>query len=65
MVPRIDTVNKGKETVRYRGPKTWDMVTNDIKNSESLSILKDKIKKWKPVGCTYCLCLTTSYSERD
>lgn len=59
VIPRINTVNRGEETVRYRGPKTWDMVPSDIKNSESLSIFKDRIKKWKPIGCTCRLCLTT------
>ena len=41
VIPRINTVNRGEETVRYRGPKTWDMVPSDIKNSESLSILTE------------------------
>ena len=26
VVPRINTVNRGVETVRYKGPKSWDSV---------------------------------------
>ena len=33
VVPKINTVNRGEETVRYRGPKTWDLVPSDIKSS--------------------------------
>ena len=58
IIPRINTVNRGEETVRYRGPKTWEIVPEEIKNAESLAIFKDRIKKWKPVGCTCRLCKT-------
>ena len=57
MIPKISTEQHGRETVRYRGPKTWNMLPNDIKDSESLSIFRNKIKKWKPTGCTCKLCL--------
>ena len=28
------------------------MVPEDIRNAESLSIFKNKIKEWKPTNCT-------------
>jgi hypothetical protein len=56
VIPKVSTVNRGKETIRYRGPKTWNIVPKDIKDSKSLDIFKEKIKKWKPVGCTCRLC---------
>jgi hypothetical protein len=58
VIPKINTVNRGAETVRYRGPKTWELVPDEIKNATSLSIFKDKIVEWKPVGCTCRLCKT-------
>ena len=58
VIPRINTVNRGEQTVRYRGPKTWQIVPEDIKNAKSLAIFKDKIKTWKPTGCTCRLCKT-------
>ena len=44
VIPRVKTVNKGLETIRYRGPKTWELVPEEIKNSKSLSAFKAKIK---------------------
>ena len=55
-VPRVQTVNFGIETIRYRGIKTWDLVPQDIKESDSLETFKRKIKAWKPQGCTCRLC---------
>ena len=57
VIPKINTVKRGKETVRYRGPITWDMVPEEIRNSETLSIFREKIKIWKPEGCLCHLCL--------
>jgi hypothetical protein len=58
VIPQVKTVNKGIETIRYRGPLTWELVPEDIRLAESLSIFKDKIKEWKPTGCTCRLCKT-------
>ena len=58
VIPKVRTVNKGVETIRYRGPKTWELIPVEIKISKSLSSFKEKIKKWKPVGCTCRLCKT-------
>ena len=55
-VPRVQTVNYGIETLRYRGIKTWDLIPEEIKASESLHIFKQRIKKWRPQGCTCRLC---------
>ena len=56
VLPQVRTVNRGEETVRYRGPITWEMVPEDIKASSSLAIFKSKIRKWRPSGCTCRLC---------
>ena len=47
----VHTVHNGTETITYRGPKTWSLVPENIKNSKSLSEFKAKIKLWKPEGC--------------
>ena len=54
----IHTVHNGTETISFRGPKTWKLVPQEIKNSNSLSEFKNKIKFWKPRGCTCRLCKT-------
>ena len=40
----LRTVKYGTETVRHMGPKTWNLVPNDIKESKSLIEFKDKIR---------------------
>ena len=56
VIPKARTVNNGIETIRYRGPFTWNLVPNEIRKSKSLSIFKKKIIDWKPQGCTCRLC---------
>ena len=54
----VNTVYNGTETIYFRGPKTWALVPEDIKNATSLSTFKSKIKQWNPKGCTCRLCKT-------
>ena len=56
--PKAVTVNMGIETIRYRGPKTWNIVPEEIKQAPSLAVFKEKIKKWKPENCDCRLCKT-------
>ena len=52
----VHTVFNGTETIAFRGPKTWELVPEDIRNSASLTEFKSKIKNWEPKGCTCRLC---------
>ena len=52
----IRTTYNGTETLTYRGPKTWDLVPNDKKQSITIEEFKIKIKLWKPEGCTCRMC---------
>ena len=54
----VKSVHNGTESLSFRGPKTWDMLPDDIKKSESLREFVLKVKKWKPEGCTCRLCKT-------
>ena len=56
-VPDAKTVAYVIETIRYRGPKTWELLPSNIKNAKSLDVFKAKIKDLKPRGCTCRLCL--------
>ena len=58
----VRTVSYGTETIRYRGPKIWELVPTEIKESASLGEFKTKIKKWKPIGCTCRLCKSYIYN---
>ena len=44
----------GTETMRYRGPKTWDTLPQIIKDSKTLS--EFKVKLWQPKDGTCRLC---------
>ena len=57
-VPKVRTVYNGTETIRFRGPKIWSIVPTEIKNSNSLTEFKYRIKGWKPSECTCRLCKT-------
>ena len=44
--------------VHILGPKIWNLVPNNIKDSETLNIFKSKIKMWVPEKCPCRLCKT-------
>ena len=52
----INSVWYDIELVFYLDPKIWDLVPNEIKESESLNTFKLKIKRWAPEGCPCRIC---------
>ena len=56
VLPSIKTVHFGSESIRYRGPQLWFSLPQDIRNTESLSSFKSKIKKWHGEECSCRLC---------
>ena len=54
----IRTVLYGTETISYIGPKLWQMIPSDIRDSKTAQEFKRKIKKWKPDKCPCRLCKT-------
>ena len=52
----VKTTHYGIQSVRYLGPKIWDMVPNNIKKCISLNKFKNSIKPWKPNECPCRLC---------
>ena len=50
------SVFSGTETISYLGPKIWKQVPNEIINSASINIFKNKIKDWIPNECPCRLC---------
>ena len=51
------TVTYGTQSLSYLGPKLWEMIPNDIKNSRSVTKFKSKIKKWTLLKCPRRLCI--------
>ena len=58
IIQKVRTENYGKETLRYRGPVTWNLLPEDIKSANSLKSFENQIVNWKPIGCTCRLCKT-------
>ena len=53
-----NTVNFGIETISYRGPQLWKLITNNIKLELTLELFKKKIRKWKCELCPCRMCKT-------
>ena len=47
----IKTVHYGLQSVRYIGPKIWELVPNNIKYCDSLSKFRKLIKSWRLESC--------------
>ena len=56
IVPSVQSVLKGKNSLRYFGSVLWNSLPIDIRISETISVFKSKIKKWKPDCCKCRLC---------
>ena len=48
----------GLETISYRRPQLWNLFPQEIKESASFLIFKEKIKKWNCTNCPCRLCRT-------
>ena len=55
-VPKVRTVTYGTESIRYRGPATWELIPENIRKSESLIQFKEEIKSWKATNCACRIC---------
>ena len=53
-VPLVNTVLKGKNSLRYFGPVIWNSIPLDIRLLDSFNTFKSKIRQWKPENC-HCI----------
>ena len=55
--PNVNTVNMGKNSIRYFGPVVWDdMLPDKFKSIQTLEKFKAEIDKWIPTNCPCTLC---------
>jgi len=45
IIPRFNTIKYGKHTIRYLGPTLWSKLSKELKNSSSINIFKNQIRK--------------------
>ena len=57
----IRTLRYGSDTISYMGPKIWNKIPHDIKNSSNLNQFRLKIKCWSLEGCECRICKTNVY----
>ena len=55
-LPKINSVLYGENSLRYLGPKIWDIIPRELKSLESLGKFKSAIKTWIPLNCPCRLC---------
>ena len=55
----VKSTHYGIQSVRHLGPKIWNIVPQNIRESNSLNEFKSLIKFWKHDTCPCRLCKTT------
>ena len=55
-IPPLRTAFSGTESIKYLGPKIWELIPDEMKELESLWEFKRAIKLWKPTPCPCRLC---------
>ena len=53
---RVKSVRYSTESISSLASKIWEILPNEIKDSDTLQIFKVKIKKWVAVECPCRLC---------
>ena len=48
---KVHSVYHGTESLSFLGPKIWDLVQVELKQSETLYSFKSKIRNWVPFEC--------------
>jgi hypothetical protein len=55
-IPRVATTTFGLHSIRYFGPKIWNMLPNDYKTKGTLLQFKTALKDYKGTECKCSLC---------
>ncbi len=56
VIPKINSVHFGEDSLRYFGNKIWKLIPPEIKCLESLDVFKKRIKVWSREHCPCRLC---------
>ena len=54
----IRTVYYEDNYLSYLGPKLWDLIPSDLKDTESVEVFQNRIKNWILDNCPCRLCKT-------
>ena len=56
VIPSVNSVLKGKNSLRYFGSVIWNSLPIEIREDHSISSFATKIKQWKPIACPCTIC---------
>ena len=56
VIPSVNSILKGKSSLRYFGSIIWDSLPTEIREDHSISSFVTKIKQWKPIACPCTIC---------
>ena len=56
VIPSMNSILKGKNSIRYFGSVIWNSLPVEIREDRSISSFVTKIKQWKPITCTCTIC---------
>ena len=56
LLPQARTTRYGLETVSFLGSRLWQALPNNMKQSDTISSFKRRIKSWKGEECNCPLC---------
>ena len=56
ILPPYNTISFGKQSIRYTGPKVWNSLPNNLRQTTSLKEFKNLISTWSGTNCTCSLC---------
>ena len=57
-VPHVKKVKSGIETFSFIGPKIWNSLPEEFKNTKSLVSFKSKLEDWQFTNCPSSICRT-------
>ena len=61
-IPFVYLVFSGTESLKFLGSKTWALVPNEMKQSESLKKSRNAIKQWNSTSCLFLQTMQKIYS---
>ena len=56
VIPSVNSVLKGKNSLRYFGSVIWNSLPIEIREDRLISSFVTKIKHWKPIACPCTIC---------
>ena len=56
VIPSVNSILKGKTSLRYFGSIIWNSLPIEIREDDSISSFVTKIKQWKPFACPSTIC---------